>query len=367
MLDWFEIRNAEQIPSPAVLIYPERVRHNLEIMTAWAGVDRLRPHVKTHKLPQIVQLKLQAGITKFKTATIAESEMTADAGGKDILLAYPMVGPNIRRFLQLQDQFPETVFSTIVDSEAIAEQINKAAEAVGSQVRLMIDLNVGMNRTGISLGQAAFQLYQKLHELPGVIPFGLHAYDGHLHGTDQRALLKQANATFDEVMTFKDQLKTSGFDVPSVIGCGTATSALMARHSEVEVSAGTTTLWDAGQPTFSPEMNLQQAAILLTRIISKPGPDLLCLDLGHKAVAAEMQPPRAVFPKLDDAQHVLQSEEHLVIKTSKAKQMDVGDVVYAVPWHICPTMALHGEVWCVEDKAAIETWPVTARARKITI
>ena len=98
MSDWFRISNEDDVPSPAVLLYPERIEENLRRMIAGAGgVDRLRPHVKTHKLPQVIALKLRAGITKFKTATIAEAEMTAAASGRDVLLAYQPVGPNIEK------------------------------------------------------------------------------------------------------------------------------------------------------------------------------------------------------------------------------------------------------------------------------
>ena len=98
--DWFVIANAESIASPALLLYPDRIEQNLQHMIAMAGgVDRLRPHVKTHKLPQVIALKRAAGIHKFKVSTIAEAEMTAAAGGEDILLAYQPVGPNVERLV----------------------------------------------------------------------------------------------------------------------------------------------------------------------------------------------------------------------------------------------------------------------------
>ena len=112
---------------------------------------------------------------------------------------------------------------------------------------------------------------------------------------------------------------------------------------------------------------MQNAAVLMTRIISKPAPDLLCLELGHKAVAAEMPHPRVQLFGLEDAAATIQSEEHLVIQTPRAKDYQVGDVLYGLPRHICPTMALHSEVWAVRDGRAAELWPVTARTRRITI
>src|SRR5205809_662077 len=109
MSDWFAVQNTEEIPSPVLLLYPERIRENISRMVRIAGdVTRLRPHIKTHKLPEVVRMQLEAGITKCKCATIAEAEMAAAAGVPDILIAYPIVGPNVKRLLDLTNRFPET-------------------------------------------------------------------------------------------------------------------------------------------------------------------------------------------------------------------------------------------------------------------
>ena len=130
MSDWYAISNANAIPTPTVLVYPDRVEKNLQRMITMAGdVSRLRPHVKTHKLPQIIALKRKAGIHKFKVSTIAEAEMTATAGGEDILLAYQPVGPNIARLVTLMRRFPDTRFAALVDDPANLAAISQVAVA----------------------------------------------------------------------------------------------------------------------------------------------------------------------------------------------------------------------------------------------
>ena len=117
MTPWYTISNAHSIASPTVLLYPERIEHNLKRMIELAGgVSRLRPHVKTHKLAPIIAMKRAAGIHKFKVSTIAEAEMTASAGGEDILLAHQPNGPNIPRLMALIKAFPATHFATLVDA-----------------------------------------------------------------------------------------------------------------------------------------------------------------------------------------------------------------------------------------------------------
>jgi len=133
------------------------------------------------------------------------------------------------------------------------------------------------------------------------------------------------------------------------------------------VGAGTPALWDFGQAEISPDLDYLNAAVLLSRVISRPAEDRICLDLGYKAVASEMPQPRVRWFGLEDAPVVMQSEEHLVLQTSQADAFPVGQVLYGIPRHICPTVALYSEVWCVREGRAVERWPVVARARRLTI
>src|SRR5215467_11278372 len=111
---WYSIANLDDVPSPALLVYPDRVAKNTRRMIAMAGgVDRLRPHVKTHKMAEVIRMQLGQGISKFKCSTIAEAEMVAECGAKDVLLGYQPVGPNIPRLVALTAKFPQTRFSAI--------------------------------------------------------------------------------------------------------------------------------------------------------------------------------------------------------------------------------------------------------------
>ena len=135
----------------------------------------------------------------------------------------------------------------------------------------------------------------------------------------------------------------------------------------MEVGLGTAVLWDFGQSITSPYLDFQNAAVLLARVISHPTPNRICIDLGHKSVASEMTQPRVRWFGLEDATAVIHSEEHLVLETDKSGLFPVGTVVYGLPKHICPTVALHNEVWTVSNRIAGEKWPVVARARSLTI
>lgn len=365
---WCVLADPESVASPALLVHPDTIEKNLRRMIQLAGsVDKLRPHVKTHKMPQVIALGIRHGITKFKVATIAEAEMTADAGGTDILLAYPMIGPNAGRMAELVTRFPRVRFRTIADSDEGVAGLAAAATVAGLTIEVLLDLDVGMHRTGIAAGPAAAALYRRIASTPGLVAGGLHAYDGHLHDADHALLEASVEEAFAPVWQLREDLMASGLAVPLIVAGGTPTFPILARQAGVEVGAGTTVLWDSGQPTISPDLDFLNAAVLLARVVSRPAAGRLCLDLGHKAVASEMPHPRMKLLGLEDATFVTHSEEHLVVETVRADDFPVGTVVYAVPRHICPTVALHAEALVVRDGRVVDRWPVTARARRITV
>jgi len=361
------IQNEDRIASPALILHWESVEANLRRMMVTAGdPSRLRPHVKTHKLPQIVARQVALGITKCKCATMAEAEMSAAAGARDVLLAAPLIGPAVERFLALQAAFPQVVFSALADDEGALQAVSEAAVAAGREVTVLLDLDVGQGRTGVAPDKTAVSFYHRMVALPGIRPGGLHAYDGHLHQTDVTGRTAACDEGFASVQALRDQLSNAGLPVPIVVVGGTPTFPMHARRSGVECSPGTCVLWDAGYAANLPDLDFLPAAVLLTRVISRPAAHRLCLDLGHKAVASEMPHPRVIFPALPEAKAVMHNEEHLVLETPRAADFPVGSVLYGIPWHICPTVALHSHVHLAQGGVAVERWPVVARTRQIT-
>ena len=365
---WYSVENVADVPSPALLVYPERVAQNIQRTIDIVGdVQRLRPHLKTSKLREVVRMHLGQGITRFKVATIAEAEMAAGAGAPDVLLAYQPVGPNVARLVRLVQTFPATRFSAIVDDQASIAALSDAAVAAGVTLHLFLDLDGGMHRTGIAPGGLAVELYRWLATRPGLHAAGLHMYDGHVRGADLEARRQASDDAFAPVQAMRRTLTEAGVDVPAVVAGGTPAFPFHAARAGVECSPGTTVFWDAGYAATLPDMPFVPAITLLTRVVSAPGPNRLCLDLGHKAVASENPHPRAVLFGLEDSTAVGHSEEHLVLETDRAADFPVGTAIYGVPWHVCPTVALHDEAVVIRDGRAGERWQVVARSRTLTI
>lgn len=364
----------DELLTPSLVFYPDLIRRNIAAVIEAAGgrPSRLRPHVKTHKTAEIVKLQLAAGVTKHKCATIAEAEMLASVGTPDVLIAYPLVGPNCQRLAKLMTKFPDTQFASLIDHPRQLDSIAQVMVAHDVTLPILIDLNVGMDRTGIAPGPAAVQLYARFGATLGVRPGGFHAYDGH-NNTESRAERDAiAQATVQQLLTMKTTVEQMGLPVPRLVCGGTPSFPSYADMQDVpdlECSPGTYVLHDLGYGTKFPDITgVVPAAVLLTRVVSKPTTTRVTFDLGIKAVASD--PPLAQRVYLLGASPytiVAQSEEHLVIETSEPQRFEIGQVCYAIPSHICPSVALHREALIAEGNRIVGRWSITARDRVLTV
>lgn len=369
-MNWYEVNNIDQVDSPALLVYPDRIQHNIAAMinTVGGNTQRLMPHVKTHKMGAVVKMQLEAGISRFKCATIAELEMALDAGAKHVLISYQLIGPKVARFIQLVKKFPDAVVASLVDDLTVAQQLDAAFGAEGLQAQVYIDINNGQNRTGAQLNDHTFELYQAIAALKHVQIRGLHIYDGHIRDVKVEDRVAHSDSDFSPVYALLQQIAAAGFPKPEIINGGSPSFFPASLREEVFCSPGTTLLWDWGYSTFVGEVGVEWAALLLTRVISKPAPGRITTDLGHKSVGSENPLDKRIkFLNLTDYEPVGQNEEHLILTVKDWDAIRIGDVLYGVPYHICPSVALHDVAYVIRDHQWTEIWPVTARTRKITV
>jgi D-serine deaminase-like pyridoxal phosphate-dependent protein len=368
----YALCDTSAIFSPALLFYGDLIRRNTAHAVEIAGSPkRLRPHVKTHKTREIVRLEMDAGITKHKCATLAEAEMLASCGVCDVFLAYNMVGPNCARLARLIQMYPQCRFSVSADHPVGVARLSDAMAAAGQTVEVLIDIDVGQHRTGIPPGRNALVLYEQLGEVPGLRPGGIHVYDGHNH---QESLQQREDAVrkqIEPVLAFRSNLEKKGLPVPRMVVGGTPTFPIYARMDlpGLECAPGTCFLNDHGYGSrFADLAGFIPAALILTRVVSRPTRNRITLDLGSKAVASD--PPagkRVVLLNVPDYEPVFQNEEHLVVDTPAASDFRPGDAVYAMPTHICPTCALHRQAYVVEEGRVIGCWDIAARDRLLTV
>jgi D-serine deaminase-like pyridoxal phosphate-dependent protein len=376
---WYEIANIDQLDTPALVVYPDRIKENIRRAIGMTGdAARLRPHVKTHKSPAVTRLMLEAGIRTFKCATIAEAEMLAIEGAPDVLLAYQPIGPKVGRLATLIQKFPATKFACLIDNIDAAAAMARVFEAAGLVVPVYLDLNVGMDRTGIAPGTEALALFQSALALQGIHPIGLHAYDGHIRDSDPGLRRQKCDAAFAAVMALRAEI-TALFQPGSsggspaadlkIIAGGSPTFPIhAARAADIQCSPGTFVYWDKGYGDQFPDQPFTPDALVVTRVISLRGDTRLCLDLGHKSISAENELERRVFfLNAPGLRPVGQSEEHLVVEAGPNHGYHIGDVFYGVPFHVCPTVALYERAFTIEGGRFTGGWKNVARDRILTV
>jgi D-serine deaminase-like pyridoxal phosphate-dependent protein len=272
-------------------------------------------------------------------------------GAKDVLLAHQPVGPKLRRLKELTRKYPSVKFSCIVDDAAIAKTLEG--------IDLYIDLNVGMNRTGIE-PEKALTLYNEIKSQV----VGLHAYDGHLRDPDLAIRTKQCNEGFDRVLKLKSQIPNP----LTIVAGGTPSFSIHAKRKDVECSPGTFIYWDKGYQSVLKEQPFLVAALVITRVISIPTSDTICVDLGHKGIASENPiDKRVYFLNVDGLTPIGHSEEHLVLKNEGNYKFKVGDVLYGIPHHICPTVNLYDSPALITNHKFVGNWDTISRKRKISV
>lgn len=360
--------------TPALAIYPEIVDANIEATLRVLGGDanRWRPHVKTSKLGFIMRKMAERGVTNVKCATTLELQTAAEAGATDILVAYSMAGANARRVRELAAMMPDKRISALV------ENVEQIKSWVGGEISLFIDLNGGMDRTGLEQDHVAevVNLARAIEEA-GLVFRGLHYYDGHMSKYEDLATREvMAHQGYDQLMKLVGALNGAGIIVEEVITSGTpafpcgisykpfADAPFVHRASPGTVVYGDFT--SAGQ--LPAEYGYRPAAVVVSSVVSHPTPNRVTCDAGHKAVSADAGVPTCVVLGHPDLQPNKPSEEHLPIDApAGADKPAVGDYLYLVPRHVCPTVNNFDYALLVVDGKITGVERVTARGREVPV
>ena len=365
-MDNYTVKNVDEIPTPALLVYKDAVAHNIKtIGEMLGGYERLRPHIKTHKMAQVAKMEMAAGIDKFKCATPKEAVMLAALGATDILISYHMVGANIGRVVDLKKSYAHVDLKIIADDANNIQAISEACVAADVTLGVMLDLNTGMDRTGAPVGEPAIVLAKQINDAPGLTFEGLHVYDGHVGNPDPDQRKETALDSIEQAIETRRLIAEAGVDVPKLVASGSPGFEHTRLVDEVdEVSPGTWIFWDTGYGDQLVDSPFKWAALVLSRVISTTQDDLMTLDAGSKSVAPDTPVPHFRALGLpEDVAFVRRNEEHQLLRLPKGTtRPSVGDAFYLVPRHVCTTVNLWDEVYVIDEKGEfVETWSVDAR------
>jgi D-serine deaminase-like pyridoxal phosphate-dependent protein len=329
----------EPVATPCFVIIEDGIRHNLRrTADAAGGVARLMPHVKTHRAGWIVRLLLDEGVTAFKCATPSEVEMVLAAGGKAATWSYTSVNPaRVQQFVALAQRYPDAEITGMLDSERGLDVWRDALRGAPDNIRLRIDLDPGLGRTGAPMDERALKLARAVHALGRLA--GWHVYDGHVKGTPEERRA-QVEAEAEKVAALSKTLEAEGIATDVVAG-GSYTFNHWPHDAARFVSPGSWTYSSAQHDLELPELGWTPAAFVLATVISIHD-GTATLDAGAKAIS----PDKPLAERFRwDGRIMLMNEEHTVVE---ARDLAVGDRVFLMPQHACTTAYLY-------DKAMVRT------------
>lgn len=369
----YRVRDLENLLTPALIVYSDAVAANIDctLNRLEGNTDRWRVHIKTAKLAYTLRMLIDRGVRNFKCATTLELLTACRQGAADVLVAYPVMGANARRVAEICAAFPSVRISVLAESESHVRQWQ------GTSIGIFIDINPGMNRTGI--GQDRKDEVVNLLRLivgTGVTFRGLHYYDGQYGAVADPERTAAAHAGYDRLLELVREISRQGFAVPELITAGTSTlpcslsyEGFLAPDFIHRVSPGTVVYSDATSLAQLPnEYGHRPAALVLARVVSRPGDRILTCDAGHKSVSADAGVPTCVVVGHPTLAPLSPSEEHLPIQARHPSQMPkVGDSLYLLPRHICPTVNNFDSALIVRDGRIQSIEPVSARGHEAAV
>lgn len=357
----YRLAAAENILTPALLIYPEIVRSNIARMIELVGGQpaRWRPHLKTAKLELVFRMLADAGVTRAKCATTLELVVACEAGMRDVLVAFPHTGANARRVVDIARMNPEVRISALIES---AGQI---ANWAGTKVGLFVDINPGMNRTGIDPAHVE-ELVARVRDA-GAVFRGLHYYDGHINQEDLAVRTEMARPGYEALCelaerTRAEEVITAG---TPAFPCSLSFGGFVGAGFEHRVSPGTIVYNDSSSLRQLPDFGFRPAALVVSRVISQPTLGIVTCDAGHKSLSVDSGVPNCQVLGHPGLLPQRPSEEHLPMEIAPgADAPTVGSLLYLLPRHVCPTVNNFDYALLVEAGQVRNVERVSARGRE---
>jgi len=362
----YEVIDTSRVITPALLIYPDKLHHNIQATLKMVGGDpnRWRPHIKTAKLSAVVKGYIRDGVRQFKCSTTLELRTACEAGAEDVLVAFSMVGANALRVRQIANEHPSTRVSVLAESSSQAESW------AGGKIGVFLDLNPGMNRTGMEADHVDEMI--DLARLLGETFRGLHWYDGHVSMLDAVQRRELAFAGYDRLMEIVAAFDDAGIVIAEVITSGTPAAPygyLYPRFRDASfvqrISPGTVVYNDLSSLKQLPGYGYVPAALVMATVISHPKPGVITCDAGHKAVGVDSGVPNCAvvgYPRLTPLKP---SEEHLPMEVASGSNTpEIGDKLYLIPKHICPTVNNFDQALIVDEGLIVGVELVNARGHE---
>ncbi|MFP3895501.1 MAG: DSD1 family PLP-dependent enzyme [Anaerolineales bacterium] len=348
----------KELDTPALCLDIEALEKNIQEMADYFTHRdaTLRPHTKTHKTPLIARMQIEAGAIGVTCAKLGEAEVMACAGIRDMLIANQIVGT--RKITRLVNLAAHTDVMVAVEDERNALALSEAAQIKGVELRVLVEVDVGMGRCGTAPEEPSFELAQRLVELPGLRFEGIMGYEGHavmIEDFEERE--KVAHEAMAKLVATRDFIQEQGIEVEIVSGGGTGTYQITGNYPGVtEIQAGSYATMDGRYHRVG--MEFRHALTVVAQVISTRG-DRAITDAGMKTLTPEFGMPGVLDPQGWKATKL--SEEHGFLQREEGEPLQPGDVVELIPSHGCTTINLHDAYYVTRDGVVEAVWPIAAR------
>jgi D-serine deaminase-like pyridoxal phosphate-dependent protein len=360
--------NIHDLDTPAVLIDVDTMDRNLQGMASYCAAHNLalRPHTKTHKIPQIAHLQIKYGAPGITVAKLGEAEVMADAGLNDIVIVYPLWGE--MKWKRLAELAKRVKISVAIDSFQVAEGISQAAKAAGIEVGIRLEFDTGLRRCGLTLDDGSIEIAKRVFVLPGLRWEGVSLYPGHIMGNRKirEQDIRSENAKLDRLFSLLD---SAGIPYPVVSG-GNTPAAFQSHefHGVTEIRPGTYIFNDRNTVDAESASYADCAVTVLTTVVSTSVPHRAIIDAGSKTLTADtlLSGDRKYFGYVQDHPELLLedlSEEHGHLIVPENSEIQVGDRLRIIPNHVCPCMNLHDCAFVVSGDQVVDRWTVAARGK----
>ncbi len=366
----YEFQGSRSLSTPSLLIYTELIEANISAALRMMNGDanRWRPHLKTAKLGYTMRRLVARGIKTAKCATTLELIAAIESGMEDVVVAFPLMGPNAARVREIAAAHPERRIAALLESD---DQIE---EWRGSAVGVFVDLNSGMDRTGMAEDhfeevRALIDRVQKA----GLRFCGLHHYDGQIKSNGPPAAIAACEG-YSRLMELIAFLKRAGIEVKEAITSGTPAmphalnfAPFFGAEFAHRVSPGTIVYNDRNSLQELPDYGFSPAALVLSTVVSRPRENRVTCDAGHKAVSADAGVPTCDVLGRPGLVGLSPSEEHLPLEVRSGETPSRGELLYLLPAHVCPTVNNFDKAVLVSGGKVQDVVPVTARGHEIFV
>ena len=376
--DWITIENCETMDSglplidtPALLIDLDIVRRNLQQMQQKADKFRvaLRPHIKTHKIPELAHLQMHLGAAGITVAKVSEAEVMAQGGIKDIFIANQVVSEN--KLNRLVDLKRKVDISVGLDSPVAAEKLSALFTASGLTMEYLIEINSGLNRCGVLPGRDAVALYEAIHALPSLKFRGIFTHAGQVYGAGSLAEVMEISRHEGKIMLETSRaLEEAGTSVETISIGSTPTMKVWQGHEGVnEIRPGNYIFHDAIQLSLGVATLEECALSILASVISRPARERAVIDGGSKAFTSDRgahgKEVASAFGIVLDKKATLVrlSEEHGIMSLDPDEHLEIGDRVRIIPNHACAVVNLFDRAYGISNGKVVEEFTIAARGK----